>query len=476
MFRHVARFIAGSASWALLFILIAIAARILGPQEFGRLAWALAYAFLFDPLLDAGFYRLTIRKGAVRPAATGRYLAHSLLWKIAVGTAIAAALMAHRLPLPTDIRLAHAVEMMVLAGLLRSIQDAVRSGLIARGRYVRDVMSLGFERLGLFIAGLMALVQGGGLLTLCGVFVAVRLASLGVTILLARGAGSFNFHVHPRLFRVSLGSGAFAAFAAVSLALCGQIDTVMLGSLRTMVEAGGYAAAHWARAVLLVVPGLIGVLLRPRLARAHHDDPAGFSSVFGGGLKYACAAGMAVTANGLLLAPALMGLVFGEGYGQAVDTFRILLLGLPAIFGLAFLQGSLLAIGSARRAMGITVLGVAAHVALSRALIPAYGAEGAAVATVASEGALFLAFYVAVRRRLSGVAPAIFIKVPAALAVAVGGFFLAAGHGPMTQLASANAVFAAALLFMGFVAAPERRAMLTALQRRFDVAPELTVE
>jgi O-antigen/teichoic acid export membrane protein len=365
-----------------------------------------------------------------------------------------------------DPRLATCVALMLAAGFFQSVKDALRSALIGRGQLVRDVLSLGGERAALFVIGVWTMSTGGGLVQLCVAILMVRIAATAATWMLVRGIiQPIKFRVKPRFVRSIGASGAIIAVAGVCLTLCGQIEVVVIGVLRHMTEAGWYSAAHWSRSALLIVPGVMGAVLVPKLAERHHDDPTGFSSLFGGGVKYACAAGMAITANGLLLSSAAVRWMFGEGYGPAAHTLNILLLGLPAVFGLAFLQGSLLSIDRSRRVFGISVLGMAAQVALGVVLVPRYGANGAAAATVAVETALFIGFYAAVRRRIPGVAHDVFLKAPAAFVAAGMGVWLASGHGLVFQLASANALFALALLFAGFVGVPERRAMLAAFHR-----------
>jgi O-antigen/teichoic acid export membrane protein len=120
------------------------------------------------------------------------------------------------------------------------------------------------------------------------------------------------------------------------------------------------------------------------------------------------AAGLALLAGGpvWLLARPLLTLVFTGGsavdYGQAASTLRILVAGLPFIFVIWMLQAVATAVFLERLLLKTAAIGALLNVALNLFLIPRYGRDGAAFATLVGEALTMTLLFWGLRSVLRG--------------------------------------------------------------------------
>lgn len=175
-----------------------------------------------------------------------------------------------------------------------------------------------------------------------------------------------------------------------------RIDALILGAVRGPVELGLYAAAVNVAEVLLYLPTAVSTVLLPdRAARA--DDPSGGPTARIAALVAAASALAAAAAA--IAAPAVIAVLFGAAFGGSVTPLRILAI---AMVGMA-VRRVLWADLAARRRQGMAsaaaIATLAVVVGLDFALIPDYGAAGAAWASAAAYwagGALMVALFVRV--------------------------------------------------------------------------------
>src|SRR5262249_18345212 len=108
------------------------------------------------------------------------------------------------------------------------------------------------------------------------------------------------------------------------------------------------------------------------------------------GIRRTLLAAVPITVAALLLGPAVLRLLFGPGFDEAVPVLRILLLVLP----LQLLSGhgrmALVALGRQRYDLGLVAVSAGVHVVAKLVLIPALGMIGTAWGTFAGEAALVL--------------------------------------------------------------------------------------
>jgi PST family polysaccharide transporter len=176
------------------------------------------------------------------------------------------------------------------------------------------------------------------------------------------------------------------------------IDTVMLGVLSTFSDTGAYSAAYRVYEGLSYVPGFLSAALTPRLARLWATDRSAHVHLARRGIAAAAGLALAAAIPVWLVARPLLTLVFTGGspvdYGQAALTLRILVAGLPFIFVIWMLQAVATSVFLERLLLKTTALGAVLNIMLNLFLIPRYGRDGAALATLVGEAfTMTLLFY-----------------------------------------------------------------------------------
>ncbi len=184
-----------------------------------------------------------------------------------------------------------------------------------------------------------------------------------------------------RLLAESVRFGARAWLGSVSLFLNARLDQILVGLIASEAALGLYAVAVNAGEILLFLPTAIATSLLPVVAG--EDAPAGRERT----LRSFRAA--AILTLGSILAAALLGPllippVFGSSFDGAVEPFLLLLPGALGYAALSVFSNALLA----SRAPGFSSFGsvaaLGAGFVLDIALIPAFGASGAAAAASAA--------------------------------------------------------------------------------------------
>jgi polysaccharide transporter, PST family len=172
--------------------------------------------------------------------------------------------------------------------------------------------------------------------------------------------------------------------AGISTILYIRVDVLMIGAMVNDFEVGIYSAATKIAEAWYFVPTIIAASVQPALLRLHKKDSE--SHAIRLGQLYALMAWLSVSIAICvsIAAPTIISLLFGATYERASPVLMIhIWAGIPVFLGVAssqFLIAENLTWISAYR----TGLGLGTNVFLNLALIPQFGALGAALATVLS--------------------------------------------------------------------------------------------
>jgi O-antigen/teichoic acid export membrane protein len=203
----------------------------------------------------------------------------------------------------------------------------------------------------------------------------------------------------PRAQARSWTLGALALLAtSITTMMMTNLDILMIGALTPPEEVGRYRAASRGVDVILIATGVAIQVMGPMLARALSGGHAGEAR----GLITRAAGTMAAVGLPICLALAIwaefyLGL-FGEAFVPAATAMRILVAGqvIAILCGPAGM--ALIMMRRERLVLWLNLAALTANLALNLALIPRYGLEGAALATLVSVAAVKIAMAVALRR------------------------------------------------------------------------------
>ncbi len=165
-----------------------------------------------------------------------------------------------------------------------------------------------------------------------------------------------------------------------------RTDMVMLSLLRGDYETGIYRAAFTLIEVSLFIPNIVISTTMPSMSRLWKEDRKTLEVLFKKSFQILLLIGLLGTAGYYTLARIGILFVFGEKFLPSVPVLRILAFAVPFMFLNSLFGSYMNATGRELTFTKITGFTALLNVALNYVLILNYGAEGAAVATVVSQG------------------------------------------------------------------------------------------
>lgn len=440
--------------------------RHLGITAFGDYAAVLSLVTIVGGLTEAGLTAIAVREYALapsdrRPALLANLLGIRLVLGIAgVAVAVAfAALAGYGGALVAGTALAGVGMLIILSQTLLTVplQVELRQGWVSLLEVLRQFIAVAL------IVTLVAV--GAGVAPFLAVTIPAGAAALVVTVILVRGdvplRPAFHLGTWWPLVRDSVPYALAIALNAMYL----RIAIVVMSVIATGLQTGYFAASFRILETLVGIPALVIGAAFPILTRAVRDDAGRFASATGRIFELGVIVGSWMAICVVISAPLAIRLVGGAAAAPAVPVLRIQGFALAATFVIVACGYPLLAERRYREVLLANVVGLAASVGLTFALVPAFAAKGAAVATVASEFALAAASAVLLSRSQRGVAlpwrgvPRVVLAAAAAL-----GAGLVAPAPVVVQAIIATAVYGVALALVGRFP-PELRHVL-AVRRR----------
>jgi O-antigen/teichoic acid export membrane protein len=400
----------GQVAIKLLFLVgVVAAARAAGPTGWGLLTAAISAGFILITGVNLGLNPYVTREVAVSKYPLKQLAAAGARYRLVTSALFAGVVPLVLLPTVPDmtIRLALAVSAYLLTDSWAKYVFAFLRGA-ERTRY--EVIGGISEKI-LFAFVAVAAISGSTIsarITLVAIaFASAATAKLGVSLhgakrIFHQSVVPFAF-VLRRFFDTAVWKSEFRfirecapfLFMAVFSTIYFRIDSYMLATLGSNEEAGYYGAAYRLVEGLLFAPESVLVVFTPLLVRtlnpatspqATAREPRIISQI--AALQTAI---VGCVAAGIMLEHSW---IIHQLYGEAFADSAPLLLGLGPAFvfmGLNFLLGGILTATYRQNALfKITVVGVIVNVSLNAFAIPRYGAVGAVVATVITEGGVCL--------------------------------------------------------------------------------------
>jgi len=370
--------------------------RTLLAEGFGAVAFATSVLAGAALLVDLGFDSfgpLEVARGR-RPAAMLARTVVALRLGLTAPAFLALALFAWLSPVSAATK---AVVLLYGLSLLANAVDL--NWLFLGAERMGAAAAADFAQQALIAAGAFALVrEPEHLLRMPLIFLAARAAAVAwLAVAAARTWGPIRPTLDRALLRDLVPAALpFAGAAAVAVVLT-YFDLVFVGLWMGTVNAGLYGAAYrilWLPTMLVTA---YLTVLRPSVARRAMARPASPFSVLGPPAAAVVVVGIVAAAAGILLAPAIVDVLYGPAYSAAVAPLRLLLVSFALL--VVSRHYRLVLVASGRQAMDLRIMAAAAalNVAANLWLVPRAGLVGAAAANVASEAVILAAVLWAAR-------------------------------------------------------------------------------
>lgn len=365
-----------------------VLARGLGGDVFGVYSYVVSYTFLFAFLSDLGVERVVTREVARTPQFAGELVGSALVVKLGLAfiAMIAAIGTAWAIGMPHD---AFVCVVLVSLALPMTIEQIFRG-------YFQSRYLVGYT-FAITLPGTLWGLLGAVLVTqlhwpLYGLFAfSLTIAPLIMGALFWVSRRHLHLVLRPqvtrmrRMLRDSLELGGFILLFMLSM----RLDQLMLFHLRGDVEVGLYAVGVRLSEALGLIPEAVMMTLFPLLASSHESHPERFRETYRLGFKYLAGLSVMVAFTLTALRHEVVALLFGAEYAAAAPALALLAWNMCfAYVGVIYLS---LFVAQARQRLLLVVsaLALLVNVVLNLAWIPAYGATGAAAATLAANIAGF---------------------------------------------------------------------------------------
>lgn len=360
-------------------------ARYLGPEQFGLFSYAISFVALFGFLTYLGLDGIVTRELVRAPERRDEILGTTMALRLSGAVAVAAIVFASAMLLPGagEARWLMAV---IAAGAVFDTLDAVDLWFQSR---VRSRVSVVVRSVSFFAGALgkvALIVAGAPLVAFAAVHAAqAALRAAGFAVAYRRDAGRltrlrFSGARALAMLRQSWPLILSSAGALVYL----KIDQVMLAQMVGAAEVGVYSVAARVSEIWYFIPLTIATSVFPGLVRSREADAAGYQRRLEKAYTVVAWLALGVAVMVTLLARPVVDFLYGDEYRRAAGILAIHVWTCPAIFMGAILSKWLVAEGLLIFSLTRHGLGAVVNVGLNLVLIPPYGGEGAAVATLVS--------------------------------------------------------------------------------------------
>ncbi len=376
------------------FLILAVLARVLDREPFGRYGATLALFQVLDAFVDFGSLQAAVRCVARDPATARAAVRAAVRFRVltAVISVGVTALAAWGLGDP-DVVLVTVASLGFLshaAGVSVAVLHAdVRFGRSEAFRVLGSLLglvgTLAFVSLGLRDAGSMLVV----------LFAGTSIANVALAFAVHADLPEGTADIDRRAFlheSITLGLGAVVRQSYYSM------NPILARSLAGDEAAAEFIPAYRVSGFAILLSVYFGAAVLPALVKLRASDPARLPAFERGWALALAAIGLAVGGVLFLLRKPLLVLLFGSDYASSARVLGPMCITSGLIYVGGFALVRLVAAGRGRTALAVSVVGLAANLVANFALVPSMGAVGAAWSSVVTEGVVACGALLAIRR------------------------------------------------------------------------------
>jgi O-antigen/teichoic acid export membrane protein len=182
-----------------------------------------------------------------------------------------------------------------------------------------------------------------------------------------------------------------------------KIDVVLMEAINGNAVVGQYSTAYKWLDALNIIPAFLTMALLPIMARQAHEDRAGLKRNYTLAVKLLVMVALPVAVVTTFIAEPLVRVLGGEEYLPAGGiALQLMIWSIPIGWINSVTNYVIVALDRQRTLTIAFGVGVVFNIVTNLIFLPIYSYKAAAIITIFSEGALFLAFYWIIRQEISG--------------------------------------------------------------------------
>jgi O-antigen/teichoic acid export membrane protein len=403
-----------------------VVARYIGPERYGFYAVAQAVVSILVIFVGLGLDQVMTRDVAQDPGLARPYLRRFALVKVVSGALVLGGYLAVGLAADPTPSQAGVLAIVAALGGAQALNALVMSLLYAQDAMRSYVVAQSTNFVATMVTGIVVIALDGSFRTVLLFSLLSSLVQLGLSSAAAiRRLPPAGPAPEPPPLSSLLRRGAPFALVALITVMHGNLLIILLEATgSSSASVGRFAAAQRIATVFMIVPGMLAQVLLPPMSRAYAEGAETLGGMFDRAYRYVLLLSIPAAAALAAVAPQLLERLYGPEYAAAGDALRILTLVL--LSAVVYVVGPALSAmdrqGLVARIHGanLAVVALAAY-----ALIPEFGAQGAAWALVAGAVAASVVYSRLMFRRLGLRFPVAWTLKTIAAAAVVGGACLA---------------------------------------------------
>ena len=446
----------------------AILTRYLGVVDWGRYVTVVSLVAMVSGLSDAGLAAIGVREySTLDHGRRARFIQNLLGIRLVIASVGVVGATVFAVVADYGDVLVVGTVVSGVGILILVLQQTLAVPLLAALR-LGWVTTLDLVRNGvMFVLVVILAAAGAGLIPIFAAAVPAAIVVLAANCVLVRSEvpllPAFERAEWSRVTRLSVTYAAATAVGTIYLLI-----TVVLTSLvGTSQETGYYGISFRIFLVVVNIPLLLVTSALPVLARAARDDRRRLAYALQRLLEIGAILGVWFALALVFGAEIAIKLIGGPKYAPAVGVLQIQGVAIIGTFISVTLGFVLLSLGQSRALLISNALALALSITLTLALVPPFGAKGAATATVVGEFALALFYAVALFGRgiVSGVS-ARFVGPVLLAAAAAAALALIPGLRNLPLVIAASVVYFLVLAALGAIPAELRAAFSEVMRAR----------
>ncbi|MBI3006145.1 MAG: flippase [Ignavibacteriales bacterium] len=361
-------------------------ARYLGPGQFGSLNYAISLSAIFGSIAGLGLENIVVREIVKNPLQKETLLGTSFVLRLAGGfVTVVLCLLATYAISSTD-PVTRLLVFIIAVGYVFQALDVVDLWFQSKVQSKYSVISKNIVFFSLSAVRVLGILLEAPLLVFA-ILATMEIIFGGISLLFAyriTGNSVRNWNYSGTTARNLLRDSWPLVLSGLAIVIYMKVDQVLLGSLMDMNAVGIYSAAVRMAEVWYFIPGTITVSVFPSLIEARKNDYAKYlrwlQKLYDGMAGVSIFIALLVT----FFSGSIIGWFYGTDYLEASPVLTVYVWsGVATFLGVASSQ-YLMVENLLKYSMYRTTIGMLLNVALNLLLIPTYGIQGSAVATLAS--------------------------------------------------------------------------------------------
>jgi len=368
------------------FVLYTLIARYLGPDDFGIYSVAVSFSMIFALVGSLGVDSYLVKEIAKDPNRSQELLSTAALVKGVGGVIGFCSLLLISTLLNYEVRTHAAIVIFGFVLLSRPLNELM--GAVFRGLQRMEfsaLMKISRSALTFSIVVVMILLHRSVLyITSANVFTSILLFIVFYFFVLRRLIPGFRIDINrERMGTIVCGGFPFLIIGMMYI-INAKTDVLMLSKLASIEKVGIYDAGNQLLLILLVIPSLVSQVIYPLLAEKADSRRQDVSQTVNFVIKVMVTLSVPISVGIVLLAPAIIELIYGNRYVGSAAVLQILGMGISVVFIRSVLGWALAAIEKVKLVMWINFMTLTVNIVLNLVLIPLYMERGAAMASICS--------------------------------------------------------------------------------------------